>query len=452
MSGILLSPLVVNMFCPTGPGGGIDPTCGSKGVGGGKVEIWNYQDSPVANGYGKVRREIVNGKEFLVAPLTLIVPGVLNGSQGPLYYPPEEIARNYEDWNGVPMVVQHPTRNGIPVSGRTPQAMGSQEIGRVYSAKIGTEARLQAEGWFDVEATDRVDPSITPRLRKGEPIELSTGLYTTNIPNRGQYRGTVYTHIAKNYKPDHLAILPDRTGACSLRDGCGVLVNEEETTTMVTATPCTNCAENAMCSKCAAKAKVLNAMTCPKCGKTIPDGSMECECGYKVESEGEGGERDYPQRTTQEVENDCGGGSTSKKKKMKAMESAVTNLFQTNANPAQPRGERGRWDRAERVAIRDAIRKMFGDRDLTPIPAMADKPGTGTPTNPALGKPVSQTMSETELQSQEGDSSTATAEMDAEAESAHSVASVTGNLGAGMRTAVTTVANLFKTQRIKRKM
>jgi hypothetical protein len=47
-----------------------------------------------ANFAGKVRERRMGGRDYLVAPLSLIVPGVLNGSQGPLYYPEEEIARN----------------------------------------------------------------------------------------------------------------------------------------------------------------------------------------------------------------------------------------------------------------------------------------------------------------------------------------------------------------------
>jgi hypothetical protein len=31
--------------------------------------------------------------------------------------------------------------------------------------------------------------------------------------------------VARNYRPDHLAVLPDQRGACSLTDGCGVMVN-----------------------------------------------------------------------------------------------------------------------------------------------------------------------------------------------------------------------------------
>lgn len=243
------------------------------------------------NGGGETRTEMVNGREFLVAPLTLIVPGVLNGSQGPLYYPPEEIRRNVDAWNGVPMVVQHPTRNGTPISGRTPEAMSKQEIGRVYNVRIGDGGKLQAEGWFDVQATDRVDRTIMPRLRKGEPIELSTGLFTSNEPRPGDYNGKRYTHIARNYKPDHLAILPDRTGACSIRDGCGVLVNEDEemqtTNDALEWTLCANCGNDGMCKECKAKqAKVMNAMTCPKCGKKMVDNEKTCPgCGYEMTEE-----------------------------------------------------------------------------------------------------------------------------------------------------------------------
>lgn len=184
----------------------------------------------VANFSAGVRSETVNGREFLVAPLTLIVPGVLHGSKGPLYYPPHEIAKNVEAWNGMPLVVLHPTRNGAPISGRDPKVMAESEIGRVYNAKIGSGGKLQAEGWFDVESTNRADhtKSIIPRLRKGQPVELSTGLFTQNQPKTGVFNGRSYTHVAMNYRPDHLAILPDRKGACSTEDGCGVLVNERQ--------------------------------------------------------------------------------------------------------------------------------------------------------------------------------------------------------------------------------
>jgi hypothetical protein len=176
---------------------------------------------------GRARREVRNGREYLVAPLTLIVPGVLNGSKGPLLYPPDEIRKDYSAWNGMPLVVYHPLVNGQHVSARHPQVWETQEVGRVFNAVIDQYGKLKAEGWFDVEHTMRVDDRVVAALNAGIPIELSTGLYTDNepAPRGANWNGRPYSHIARNYRPDHLAILPDQVGACSVNDGCGVLVN-----------------------------------------------------------------------------------------------------------------------------------------------------------------------------------------------------------------------------------
>lgn len=172
---------------------------------------------------GRVRREILNGRECLVAPLTLLVPGVLNGSKGPLYYPEEEVDKNPEQWNSIPIVVYHPERDGKAVSARDPSILNTQGIGHVFRA--ASQGKLVAEGWFDVETTKRIYPSILTDIQAGKPIELSTGLFTENEEEDGEYNGKEYTHIARNYVPDHLAILPGKVGACSVQDGCGVLVN-----------------------------------------------------------------------------------------------------------------------------------------------------------------------------------------------------------------------------------
>lgn len=178
-------------------------------------------------GIGRVRKEHWQGKEYLVAPLTLIVPGVLNGSKGPLYYPSDEIEKGYTSWNGIPIVVNHPTINGIPVSARDPYVLARYEIGRVYRSAIRNGA-LTAEGWFDPIQILRVDNRINEWLMTQKPFELSTGLNTDNepAPDGSQFNGKPYTHTARNYRPDHVAVLPDQIGACSIRDGCGVLINQ----------------------------------------------------------------------------------------------------------------------------------------------------------------------------------------------------------------------------------
>jgi hypothetical protein len=171
-----------------------------------------------------VRRATMHGREHIVAPLTMIRPGVLHGSKGPLLYPAEEISRNHEAWNGMPIVVYHPDAG---MSARDPRIADRTQIGRVFNARITDNGTLKAEGWFDVEDTRRVDPRVLRALESGQPLELSTGLYTDNEPaqNGASYKGRPYDYIARNYKPDHLAVLPDQVGACSIQDGCGVLVN-----------------------------------------------------------------------------------------------------------------------------------------------------------------------------------------------------------------------------------
>jgi hypothetical protein len=181
-----------------------------------------------ANLSGKSRRDRLQGRDFLVAPLSLLVPGVLNGSKGPLLYPPEEISKNPGAWNGVPIVVDHPAFQGQHVSARDPDVLNRQWIGYVFRSKAN--GKLTAEGWFDVAAVERVDNRIARLLESGKQIELSTGLFTDNEPaERGATTndGKPYSFIARNYRPDHLAIVPDQIGACSVEDGCGVNVNAD---------------------------------------------------------------------------------------------------------------------------------------------------------------------------------------------------------------------------------
>lgn len=166
----------------------------------------------------------VNGREFAVATIRILQPQVLEGSKGKLYYPPDEIEKDYERWNGMPMVVYHPNKDGKNISARSPEVMHKQEIGRIYNAKLTADHQLDVEGWFDVELTKKIDDRVWKSLQDGKRIEISTGLYTKDepAPTNSKYKDKEYTHVARNYQPDHLAILPDQVGACSIKDGCGV--------------------------------------------------------------------------------------------------------------------------------------------------------------------------------------------------------------------------------------
>lgn len=186
--------------------------------------VRNSAETILANFSGKTQIKMFNGRPHLVAPLTLVVPGVLNGSKGPLLYPIDEIKKDPEAWNGMPIVLDHPESNGSPISARNPKVIDRQGLGTVFNTKVN--GKLTAEGWFDIEKTKQVNRTIYNMLKRGEPIELSTGLFADKQPENGVFNGKEYEFIAKNYKPDHLAILLDKVGACSLSDGCGVLANK----------------------------------------------------------------------------------------------------------------------------------------------------------------------------------------------------------------------------------
>jgi hypothetical protein len=220
----------------------------------------------IANLNGKVRREKWLGRDYYVAPAALIVPGVLPGSLGPLFYPEDEVRRNPDAWNNVPLVLEHPVENGRHISARQPKVLEQYGLGTVFEANAN--GKLTAEAWFDIERTRAVDQrngtDILARLERGESLELSTGLFTTNIPAPpgSQHNGRPYTHVAKDYRPDHLAILHRTKGACSLDDGCGILANADGTLNASATYPTTH----------------------PSCGGTVDPKTGKCaKCGQQVE-------------------------------------------------------------------------------------------------------------------------------------------------------------------------
>lgn len=180
---------------------------------------------------GAVRRVALNGRNYLVAPVTMLVSGVLNGSQGPLYYPPGEVERNPMAWNGMPLLLGHPLADdGEHISGRDPQVWANRHLGHVFNV-TAEDGKLKGEAWFEANACKDKDPKLTAMLEAGKPIEVSTGLFTEDeiAPAGAHHNGERYERIARNYRPDHLAVLMDEPGACSVADGCGVNVVNTET-------------------------------------------------------------------------------------------------------------------------------------------------------------------------------------------------------------------------------
>jgi hypothetical protein len=129
------------------------------------------------NARGRTRRVTVGSSHYLVVPVTMIVPGVLPGSHGPLYYPADENVKSAHAWNGMPVVVDHPTVNGVPVSARSADVFQTRWVGAVFNA-VATEDDpvLRGEAWLDIDRTRAVDPRVLADIEAGRDVEVSTGL------------------------------------------------------------------------------------------------------------------------------------------------------------------------------------------------------------------------------------------------------------------------------------
>ena len=173
------------------------------------------------------RNEQLNGKEYIVVPTRMLREGVFTGSKGPIYYSAVENEKSADLWNSTPIVVGHPKKNGKHVSAKSPDVLSKYQVGVVLNS-TSTAGDLEAEAWIDVIAADRVDGRIVLNLLSGESISVSTGIKKARMleVENGSHNGQPYTTTANDIVPDHLAILLDEDAACSIDQGCGLMVNQ----------------------------------------------------------------------------------------------------------------------------------------------------------------------------------------------------------------------------------
>lgn len=179
----------------------------------------NFQ-SVTANISGEVREETLDGREYWVVPVRMLREGVLNGSGGPVLYKRDDMERYAASWDMKPVVVNHPTtRNGSAASKKILEKYG---VGFLLDNEVNGSYQ-DANAWIDKAKADKVDIRIRQAIENGIRMEVSTGLFADQLRKKGRWNGDRYKGVAKNYRPDHLALLPDMVGACSLAHGCGLI-------------------------------------------------------------------------------------------------------------------------------------------------------------------------------------------------------------------------------------
>lgn len=175
-----------------------------------------------------IEKEHTDGRKYLLAPTIALKEGVMNE----VLYLGSEISAYIDAWNGRPLVINHPKdEHGEFVSANDPDKL-PEVLGFYYNAAY-EDGRLKGEWWLDIEKAKKHPQglAVLNALRSGQVLEQSTGLFTDVEETSGEFNGVPYTEIARNIRPDHVAILLDEEGACSVADGCGTpRVNTSEDT------------------------------------------------------------------------------------------------------------------------------------------------------------------------------------------------------------------------------
>lgn len=179
---------------------------------------------------GLTRSDVWQGRDYFVVQTVAVISKVLNRE----LLPADEVFLFAEAWNGRPIPLRHPQVNGFYVSANSPSVMEEFNLGFFFNAraekhKLG--AKLVGEMWLDValiEAKGGVALNALQTLRNGGTVEVSTAYFCLVRDEEGEYAGEPYRGVQYNVKPDHVALLPDEVGACSVADGCGVNANSSE--------------------------------------------------------------------------------------------------------------------------------------------------------------------------------------------------------------------------------
>lgn len=176
-----------------------------------------------------VQTKTFEDREYYVIPTVAVKEKVLNGQ----FLPAEEISKHPESWNYTPVPVGHPEVNGVKVSAKNHEIIENNVVGHFYNAYY-TNKKLKGEVWIDIEKAESLaenndDIATTlDKIENNEPMEGSTAYFSDLESVKGTFNQDTYSGIQRNIKPDHFALLPNQTGACSLEDGCGIMVNHLE--------------------------------------------------------------------------------------------------------------------------------------------------------------------------------------------------------------------------------
>ena len=171
---------------------------------------------------GKARVEKWEGRDHLVVPIVALVEGVIHAvnAEHPEYVPLPVLQAARDSWNGMPVMLGHPMKDGKPVSANEPGIKEKFGFGVIRNSNInGT--KLGMEALVDIAKLESLHPSLLADLQIGEQVEVSVGALVRTAKKDGMHGKKKYKAQWLEISGDHLAMLPGGVGACSGEMGCG---------------------------------------------------------------------------------------------------------------------------------------------------------------------------------------------------------------------------------------
>ena len=172
---------------------------------------------------GTVRTEKIDEQEFLIVPVVALMDGVIHAvnASNPERVTTETLSKAAASWNGRPLVLGHPTKNGRQCSANEPSIKSSHHFGMIFNSRM-VGPKLLMDAYVDPVRAEKIGgKQFVQDLRDGKPIEVSVGAYVQTRPEEGTHNGRAYKATWLETHGDHLAFLPGGKGACSIDMGCG---------------------------------------------------------------------------------------------------------------------------------------------------------------------------------------------------------------------------------------
>lgn len=172
---------------------------------------------------GAVRTETLHGREHLVVPVVALMEGVIHAvnASTPERVTVATLAKAANSWNGRPLVLNHPTKDGHQISANDPKVLEAQSFGSIFNSRLQGK-KLLMDAYVDVERAAKIGgPKFLERLKSGEACEVSVGAFVRTDAIAGVHDGKRFNSSWVDTTGDHLAFLPDGIGACSGSMGCG---------------------------------------------------------------------------------------------------------------------------------------------------------------------------------------------------------------------------------------